>query len=47
MQNWFQSLKKKELSSIQHEALQRILSLKQKGYHLNAEGIDRDELYER
>ncbi len=38
---------KKELNTVQHEALQRILRLKQKGFHLSGEGINRDELHER
>ncbi len=38
---------KKKLSSAQEEALQRILNLKQKGYHLGGDGVNRDELYER
>jgi prevent-host-death family protein len=40
-------IEKKELSSIQYKGLQRILSLKQKSYHLGAEGVNRDELHER
>lgn len=37
---------KKELSSAQHEALQRLVNLSDKGYHLGGEGVNRDELYE-
>lgn len=38
---------KKELSSAQHEALQRLLNQRNKGYHLGGEGANRDELHER
>jgi prevent-host-death family protein len=38
---------KKELTTTQLEALQRVLNLKQKGYHLGGAGVNRDELYER
>lgn len=38
---------KKELTTTQLEALQRVLNLKQKGYHLGGDGVNRDELYER
>lgn len=38
---------KKELTTIQHEALQRILNLKNNGYHLGEEGLNRNELHER
>jgi len=37
---------KKELSAIQYEALQRVLSLKQKGFNLSGAAINRDELHE-
>jgi len=38
---------KKQLSSKQQEALQRLSNLKTEGYKLGGQGIDRDELYER
>jgi prevent-host-death family protein len=38
---------KKELTTTQLEALQRVSNLKQKGYHLGGDGVNRDELYER
>jgi prevent-host-death family protein len=38
---------KKELSDDQHKALQRLLNLSSKGYHLGGKGINRDELYDR
>ena len=38
---------KKELSDDQHNALQRLLNLGNKGYHLGGKGINRDDLYER
>ena len=38
---------KKELSATQHEALQRILNLKNNGHHLCGDSVNRDELYER
>ena len=38
---------KKELNSEQKKALQRLLNLSNKGYHLGGKGINRDELYER
>ncbi len=37
----------KELSDDQHKALQRLLNLGSKGYHLGGKSINRDELYER
>ncbi len=38
---------KKQLTPDQHQALQRLSSLKNEGYHLGAEGVNRDALYER
>jgi len=35
------------LSDTQHEALQRLLSRRETGYHLGGKGVNRDELYER
>ena len=37
----------KELTVTQHEALQRILNLKNNGHHLSGGGVNRDELYVR
>ena len=38
---------KKQLTTVQHEALQRILNLQNNGYHLGGDSVNRDELYER
>ncbi len=38
---------KKELSSAQNQALQRVLNLSDTGYHLGNDSVSRDELYER
>jgi len=38
---------KKELNTEQQQALQRLLTLSNKGYHLGGKGVNRDELYER
>ncbi len=37
----------KILNSAQQDALQRLLSRIEEGYHLGGEGVSRDQLYER